>query len=135
MGTPCVKQSGTPKYVVQVLGGAVSKKFRRLPQSRNDRHSAIYKIILHVGSQLTTKAHLLLRTLTQSNLEPDSLQGLPAMVTLPSKKQPIVHSALLLVHTDTTRGHCSTNVLRTLYTLKNRLPAWAPFSRFRRRDQ
>ena len=63
MGTSCVKQSDrpstlhtywqepdkkntdnitnyydTPKYVVDVLGGAVSNTYRRLPESRNHRH-------------------------------------------------------------------------------------------------
>ena len=28
----------TPRYVVDVLGGAVSKTYRRLPESRNHRH-------------------------------------------------------------------------------------------------
>ena len=28
----------TPKYVVDGLGGAVSKTYRRLPESRNHRH-------------------------------------------------------------------------------------------------
>ena len=63
MDTSCVKQSYTlkyvirvlggavskntdnstnyydiPKYVVHVFGGAMSKTYRRLPQSRNHRH-------------------------------------------------------------------------------------------------
>ena len=42
----------TPKYVVKVLGGAVSKTYRRLPETRNRRNDIIAASNYHRGGSL-----------------------------------------------------------------------------------